>query len=121
MRIKCSSTVSGIDMQNAFETKLAMLKAEPVNSAVNVTASWYDDGPEDTQGWVKKDHKYVLDSDGFSTDYTLWYNEITDEWCTVFGDNDLYHPWDSYHDMDFENNEREAYSWFSDYSSEDEL
>ena len=110
------------DMLDVFETKLSQLKS--VDSACDVEAeeevieaSWYDDEPEDTEGWVKIERKMVNDFDGFATDYTLWYNEITDEWCTVFGDNDLYHPWDSTHDMDFENNEKEARDWFYDYST----
>ena len=80
----------------------------------------YDYYGEDTYGWEKMSRKWVEDYDGFLTDYTLWYNSRTDEWCTVFGDNDIYHPWDSDHDMDFENNEEEARSWFDTYRTDDD-
>ena len=113
-----SASSSTADMLNAFESKLSMLKSYPVESSQKIEASWYDD-EEDTEGWVKVERKDVADFNGFYTDYTLWYNEITDEWCTVFGDNDLYHPWDSDHDMDFENNEAAARDWFYDYNTED--
>ena len=79
---------------------------------------WTDDDYE--QIWEKVERKQVQDFDGFYTDYTLWYNVLTDEWCTVFGDNDIYKPWNSDHDMDFENNEQEARDWFESYSTEDE-
>lgn len=114
-----AATASTDDMLNAFEAKLSMMKPTSVESSEKIEGSWYDDEDEDTEGWVKVERKQVQDFDGFYTDYTLWYNEITDEWCTVFGDNDIYHPWDSTHDMDFENNESEARDWFYDYNTED--
>lgn len=112
-----SATASSTDMLNAFEAKLAMMQPKSVESSETIRASWYDDDEEDTEGWVKKDHKYISDFDGFRTDYTLWYNELSDEWCTIFGDNDLYHPWDSTHDEDFET-EEQAYEWFYDYDTD---
>lgn len=117
-----AATASTNDMLSAFEAKLSMLSPRAINSSEEVIeGSWYDDEDEDNEGWVKVERKQVQDFDGFYTDYTLWYNELTDEWCTVFGDNDLYHPWDSDHDMDFENNESEARDWFYEYSTEDDV
>lgn len=120
------------EMLNAFQSKLASLQRDTVESSQDITCAndmdwltsqinWEDWTDEDyEQIWEKVEHKQVPDSDGFYTDYTLWYNVLTDEWCTVFGDNDLYHPWDSDHDMDFEDNEEEARSWFEDYTGFDE-
>ena len=116
-----SSAASAHEMLNAFESKLAMLKSDnQVQSSTKIEGGFSEllhdmyDEPDESELWVKVDHKYVEDTNGFTTDYTLWYNEETEEWCTIFGDNDLYHPWDSDHDMDFET-EEEARDWFWEY------
>lgn len=67
--------------------------------------------------WEEIRSKQVYDFDGFLTDYTLWYNNETGEWCTVFGDKDIYHPWDADHDMNFDS-EDEAQDWFDDYDAD---
>ena len=108
------------DMLNAFESRIQELQPEAVESSTVIEAAWYDDDEEDTEGWVFVQRKTVMDHDGFTTDYTLWYNENSDEWCTVFGDKDLYHPWDHYHDMDFESNESEARDWFDNYQTDED-
>jgi len=73
-----------------------------------------------TEGWELVERKQVKDFDDFYTDYTMWRNVETGEWCTVFGDNDLYHPWDSDHDADFDT-EEEAYEWFNSYNGFDDI
>lgn len=67
--------------------------------------------------WELVDSKFVYDTDGFATDYTLWYNNMTGQWVTIFGDEDLYHPWDSDFDMEFDN-ENDARDWFADYDTD---
>jgi len=57
----------------------------------------------------------VYDSDGFTTDYTLYFDNEENNYFTVFGDSDLYGPEDSEHDWDFGPNEDEAREWFEDY------
>lgn len=127
-KIVIAATSSTEDMLNAFESKLNSLRSDSVESSEKISCSetmdWLDssinweDWTEDDyeQIWEKIERKQVQDSDGFYTDYTLWYNVLTDEWCTVFGDNDLYKPWNADHDMDFESNEQEARDWFDDYN-----
>lgn len=69
--------------------------------------------------WTLIDTKSVKDSDGFWTDYTLWYNEDEDLWVCVFGDRDLYTPEDGYYDAEFDS-EEEAREWFDDYEGFDD-
>ncbi len=67
------------------------------------------------------DKKSVMDSDGFYTDYCLYYDILNDRYVTVFGDSDLYRPEDGYFDAEFDS-EEEALEWFENYSgfTEDE-
>lgn len=59
------------------------------------------------------DHKSVLDSDGFYTDYTLYSNDDYSKFKCVFGDRDIYGPES---DSDFEtDNYDEAQEWFDNY------
>ena len=73
------------------------------------------DGEDMTDRYEKIDTKTVYDSDGFTTDYTLYYDHYENNYFTIFGDNDFYGPEDSYHDMDFEDNYEEAMEWFDNY------
>lgn len=79
--------------------------------------SYYD--PEDYEGgyteWNLVEKKDVVDSDGFWTEYTLWYNEFNDQWVCIFGDSDIYYPENSYYDAEFED-EGEAREWFDSYN-----
>ena len=59
--------------------------------------------------------KTVYDVDGFTTDYTLYFDHNENNYFTIFGDNELYGPEDSEHDWDFGSNEDEALEWFEDY------
>lgn len=112
-----------IHPKTAAEQMIEEFDNKEVDSCNKVeSSSWIDDDEyEDTQGWERVESKDVQDFDGFWTKYSLWYNEEYDEWCTVFGDYDLYHPWDSDHDMDFEDNEQEARDWFESYTTDDDL
>ena len=59
--------------------------------------------------------KQVMDSDGFLTDYTMYYDHETEQYVFVFGDNDIYDPETSDHDYECEDKES-AYEWFENYS-----
>ena len=77
----------------------------------------YDDKNDDY--WLIN-HKSVMDSDGFYTDYT-WYKRASDGMNVfVFGDNDIYRPEDE--DFDWETkSDEEAEEWFDSYNGFDEL
>ena len=60
------------------------------------------------------DSKTVIDSDGFNTEYTMYYDESEDKYVFVFGDSDLYSPYDGYFDFECDT-EQEAYEWFDSY------
>lgn len=70
--------------------------------------------------------KSVYDSDGFTTDYTLYMKVIPDgsradvEFVTVFGDNELYRPEDGYYDFEC-NDFKEALEWFNSYDTEEDF
>lgn len=60
-------------------------------------------------------HKSVLDSDGFSTDYTMYFDHHENKYVFVFGDSDLYRPEDGDYDWECDSYE-EAEEWFDDYT-----
>ena len=59
--------------------------------------------------------KTVEDSDGFNTDYTMYYDTEEDRYVFVFGDRDLYSPEDGYFDWETEDKES-AEEWFDNYT-----
>ena len=60
------------------------------------------------------DYKKVLDSDGFWTEYTWYYDVNEDRHVFVYGDRDFYRP--EYEDFDWiSETMREAYEWFTTY------
>lgn len=86
-------------------------------------------GFEEDMGWDEKetsryeviDSKSVRDSDGFYTDYTLYYDNEEDIYLCIFGDEDLYTPSNSEPDVEFDT-EREAIEWFENYNGyEDDI
>lgn len=85
--------------------------SESVEGSCDVKGSNYD---SDESTWEKLESKSVKDSDGFWTDYTLYYDALNDRYVTVLGDSDLYGPEDGYFDAEFDS-EAEAYEWFEDY------
>jgi hypothetical protein len=71
--------------------------------------------------YVFKDVKSVTDSDGFMTEYTMYYDSDLDRYVFVFGDTDLYDPNDGYDEFDYEcDSRREAEEWFDDYNGFDD-
>lgn len=67
----------------------------------------------DTFEFIKS--KSVLDSDGFQTDYTMYYDIVKDRYVFIFGDNDVYTPETADFDWDCETRE-EADEWFDSYT-----
>lgn len=65
--------------------------------------------------WTELRSKQVEDSDGFMTDYTLWYNEFTEQYVCTFGDKDIYYPENTEPDAEFDS-EEEAMEWFDSYN-----
>jgi len=79
--------------------------------------------PEEYEGgyteWELVKQKSVKDTDGFYTDYNMWYNEFEDKYVFTFGDSDIYYPENSDADWECENRE-EAEEWFNSYESPDD-
>ena len=74
----------------------------------------------DTDKYRKIISKKVMDSDGFYTDYTMYYNPDEDNYFFMFGDEDVYGPDPDYADWTCETNE-EATEWYNNYNGfEDE-
>lgn len=67
---------------------------------------------ENYEEWEEIDSKSVTDSDGFLTDYTLYFNGTT--YITMFGDKEIYEPDIEYADFESDS-ESEAREWFDSY------
>ena len=78
------------------------------------TLDEYWDKIEDTP-YYKVASKSVMDSDGFWTDYTMYYDEDEDMYFFIFGDNDLYGPDPAYADWTCDSND-EAVEWYNNYT-----
>lgn len=79
----------------------------------------YWDKIEDTP-YYKVASKSVMDSDGFWTEYTMYYNEDEENYFFIFGDSDLYGPDPDYADWECDTND-EAVEWYNNYNGfEDE-
>ena len=78
---------------------------------------------EDFEPYTYVKSKTVYDSDGWTTEYTMYYDEVNDRYVFVFGDSDFYNPNDGYEEFDWEcDTEREAEDWFNNYNGfEDDL
>lgn len=63
--------------------------------------------------------KSVTDSDGFSTDYAMYFDNETQKYIFMFGDTDYVEPDIDYADWECET-EKEANEWFSTYSGFEE-
>lgn len=91
-------------------------KLKDAQASAQVESEEFVDNEYDEESeWEQVDHKDVMDSDGFYTDYTLYYNPSTDTYGAVFGDRDIYRPEDGYFDAEFDNYQ-EAREWFDDYN-----
>ena len=71
------------------------------------------------ESWTEVDSKSVQDSDGFTTDYTM-YKDENGKYVFVFGDKDLYKPEEGYFDWEAES-EAEAREWFDSYNGFSDL
>lgn len=69
----------------------------------------------DTDKYKKIISKQVMDSDGFYTDYTMYYNPEEDNYFFIFGDEDVYGPDPDYADWTCDTNE-EATEWYNNYN-----
>lgn len=74
----------------------------------------YWDKIEDTP-YYKVASKSVMDSDGFWTEYTMYYDEDNNNYFFIFGDSDLYGPDPNYADWECDSNE-EAVEWYNNYN-----
>lgn len=70
----------------------------------------------DSGDWELVKTKSVYDSDGFLTEYSMWYNKDTGAYNFIFGDSDIYTPdtadfdWEDIYDKDL------ADEWFDNYT-----
>lgn len=108
-----------IEVNKYSDGTYEIVKANLVGSVrastkTKVTASWDEDDSE----WIKLNRKYVLDSDGFYTDYTLYTNG--DEYICMFGDEDIYGPDPDYADFSTDS-EEEAMEWFDSYGLDEDI
>lgn len=95
---------------------LQSTKIKPKNKVV--ASAYLDDLDNIGYGdWQEIDHKNVLDSDGFYTDYTLYTDG--DTYIAMFGDKDIYGPDPDYADAEFDD-EDSAREWFDCYNGFDE-
>ena len=72
--------------------------------------------------WQELRSKSVEDSDGFLTDYTLYYDADIDSYMCIFGDKEVYNPDNT--EPDWEGDDRlQADEWFDSYDTdyEDDL
>lgn len=74
----------------------------------------YDDDEQGMSRYKRLERKSVYDSDGFTTDYVLYYDYYEGRYFTMFGDEDLYAPNIDYADADFDTYEQ-AKEWFDNY------
>ena len=74
--------------------------------------------PEDERyEYIKS--KTVLDSGGWRTDYTMYYDWEDDKYIFIFGDNDVYDPTNESPDWECDT-ETEANEWFDNYTGFDD-
>ncbi len=70
---------------------------------------------DDEIDWYKMDRKIVKDSDGFNTEYTWYANEDDTLHVFIFGDADIYDPYNT--EPDFETDDYDAAKeWFDSYT-----
>lgn len=84
------------------------------DSSMYESLNEYWDKIEDTP-YYKVASKSVLDSDGFWTEYTMYYDEDNNNYFFIFGDSDLYGPDPNYADWECDSNE-EAVEWYNNYN-----
>jgi len=77
----------------------------------------FDVKESDRYEYIKS--KSVMDSDGFYTDYTMYYDRKRDVYVFIFGDNDIYDPTNESPDWEAETRIL-ADKWFNDYNGFDD-
>lgn len=92
---------------------------EKKNEAIEDDIVYDDEESWDKDRYEKISHKMVYDHDGFTTDYTLYYDHEEGNYFTIFGNDELYGP-DDYHDADFGENKEAAVEWMETYGEEDD-
>lgn len=118
--VNMNKAISGI-VKSTLNILFANAPATVVSS--KVTSAQYPDGteydPEDYEGgyteWEKIVSKPVRDSDGFMTEYTMWFNNFDGRYVFTFGDSDIYYPENSDFDWECEDYD-EAVEWWNDYN-----
>lgn len=101
----------------ALQDDVTVVYDDTIESSSKVNASFgeevvnYEDGYDQ---YELLDHKEILDSDGTTTDYALYYDPENNEWFCMFGDMEIYPPDPAYSDMSFDD-ETTAYEWFENY------
>ena len=80
----------------------------------NLNEDFYEDTP-----YYEIISKSVQDSDGFYTDYTMYYDTENDNYFFMFGDKDLYPPDPDYADWECDTND-EATEWYNNYNGFEE-
>lgn len=110
--------VGGCNVKASFDDEnVTIVYDDTVESNSKINASFgeevvnYEDGYDQ---YELLDHKEVLDSDGTTTDYALYYDPENNEWFCMFGDMEIYPPDPAYSDMSFDD-ETAAYEWFENY------
>lgn len=73
-----------------------------------------DDVTYDTGRYEEIKSKEVVDADGFTTDYTMYFDKDEHKYIFMFGDKEVYTPADDYADWMTEDEEI-ANSWFDHY------
>lgn len=91
--------------------KLILKDEDDMNKDLNESYS------ENLGHYKELDTKYVYDTDGFLTDYTLYKDLDSDKFICIYGDRELYNPDNANPDVEFDD-ENEAYDWFYEYSTD---
>lgn len=112
------------DTQKAFDVLSKVYGRDNVNVISAFKLKVDIEGFSGNEGrYVEEDYKQVYDSDGFLTDYTMYFDTLENRYVFVFGDNDIYKPEDGDFDWECES-EEEAREWFDNYKGfeeEDEI
>lgn len=96
-----------------------------IDESVTELSDDIDDEEEDSDYSLVKT-KSVRDSDGFMTDYTMYYDIPNRSFIFMFGDTDITEPNRDYSDWTVEftgnlsNTLKQAYDWFDNYTGFDE-
>ena len=90
-----------------------------IGNETNKNESLNESDSEEESRFERIKGKSVMDTDGFYTDYTMYYDTLLDKYVFVFGDEELYSPESSNFDWECDS-EREANEWFNGYNGYDE-